>query len=137
MARRKREIRSTAQPKARNPRGRDQESALSGALANVSLATVLTIFEMERRSGTVSLHAGRRSGQIGFLAGQVVSARVAGGAGLHGREALFALLDWHDGRFDYQPDQVPAIDEMRSTTSHLLLEAARRYDEVGLQASTA
>jgi two-component system, OmpR family, response regulator len=111
-------------------------SALSGALSEISVATVLTLFEMERRSGVVLLQAGTQRGQIGLRAGKIVRAAVQGvptltGKDMTGKEALYRLLGWQQGRFEYRPGAVKGADELRRSTSHLLLEAARRSDEHG------
>ena len=111
--------------------GAEVAPALSGALAEISVSTVLAIFEMERRSGLVRLRAGQRLGLIGVRGGQVVRAAVGGGVPLKGPDALYALLDWRDGSFEYRPGLVRGADEMGLSTSHLLLEAARRADEHG------
>jgi hypothetical protein len=118
-------------------------AALEGALSDVGLATVLAIFDLERRSGIITLHDGQagRNGQVLVRDGRAVGATVhvvvapadGGDAGdaepLRGRQALYELLDWRQGRFGFRPAFVDAADELHGTTSELLLDAARRLDE--------
>jgi hypothetical protein len=121
-------------------------AALEGALSDVGLATVLAIFDLERRSGIITLHNGEGglSGKVVVRDGRAVSAAVhvgtecddtehataADGAHpLRGRDALYELLDWRQGRFGFRPSFVDAADELHGTTSELLLDAARRLDE--------
>jgi Domain of unknown function (DUF4388) len=121
-------------------------AALEGALSDVGLATVLAIFDLERRSGIITLQNGEggRSGKVMVRDGRAVTAAVHEGTErddtehttvadvtepLRGREALYELLDWRQGRFVFRPSFVDAADELHGTTSELLLDAARRLDE--------
>jgi Domain of unknown function (DUF4388) len=118
------------------PLNGEPASALEGSLAEVQLSTVLSIFEMERRSGVVVLGTDATSGHVMVRAGQVVCATLFAGVRMRGREALFAMLDWRQGRFVFRPCLIDVVDELRSTTTSLLLEAARRSDEGGLCAAS-
>jgi two-component system OmpR family response regulator len=104
---------------------------LEGELANVGLSTLLTILDMERRSGVVTLQRAGGSGLLHVRDGRVVRASVEGARlPRAGREAIFELLSWTDGRFELWPGgQEPVADEVGESTTHLLLEAARRADE--------
>jgi hypothetical protein len=113
-------------------------AALWGALREINVSTVLTLFEMERRSGVVLLQSRSSRGQINLRAGKIVRAAVSGETPLTGKEALYELLAWRQGRFQYRPGtantrvenpDVVVDDELDLSTSHLLLEAARRTDE--------
>jgi hypothetical protein len=127
--------------------------ALEGALSDVGLATVLAIFDLERRSGSITLHHGQtgRNGLVLVCEGRAVSATVQAdqredGEGgddapptTHGRDALYELLDWRQGRFGFRAGEVQVDDELCGSTSELLLDAARRMDEgeVGLWDTSA
>ena len=66
------------------------KQALEGALADVGLATVLAIFDLERRSGVITLNNGSaeipRTGQVLVREGRAVSASIRARAA-HGAEA--------------------------------------------------
>lgn len=112
-------------------------SALRGDLAQVSLSTVLTLLEIERRSGKlkVSGEAGRR-GQIDLGDGKFVAARVDGMRGPPSA-LLRELLRWKVGSFAFKPDPLqPKPDPAqakppsgRQSLTGLLLEASRLEDE--------
>jgi len=111
-----------------------QAPALEGALGEISLATVLSIFDLERRSGILTLYRGPRLdtlGQVLVREGRVVGAWVWTRRPLSGREAFRELLDWREGRFGFRPGVVEAEDQLGGSTAHLLLEAARCFDEGG------
>jgi hypothetical protein len=39
------------------------------------------------------------------------------------------MLTWSEGRFDFSSVEVDMEDEVKSTTTHLLMEGARLIDE--------
>jgi two-component system OmpR family response regulator len=108
-------------------------SALRGDLAQVSLSTVLTLLELERRTGRlkVSSEANRR-GEIELLDGKFFRARVDGATG-QPTELLRELLRWKQGAFAFKPDPDQAVphSSRKNLTSltGLLLEATRLEDE--------
>jgi two-component system, OmpR family, response regulator len=102
---------------------------LTGALSHFGLATVLTVLEMERRTGVLELRTSGRQGRITLRDGQVIQAEVCG-AGLVGSEAVFDILGWVDGRFIFRVGEVQAANDVGVPTTVLLLEAARRADEL-------
>jgi hypothetical protein len=111
-----------------HPRRRVAATALRGALAHFGLATVLTVLEMERRTGVLDLRGARRA-RIGLRDGQVVRAEIHG-SDVRGADAIFELLGWVDGGFVFRIGDVEPSDEVSRPTAMLLLEAARRADEL-------
>jgi uncharacterized protein DUF4388 len=128
-------------------------SILRGDLDNVGLATLLTILDLERRSGTVVVERQKLLGRLQVRDGRVVRARIDGGrrAPSTGADAIFQMLGWNEGHFelwqaaqtsgDSKRPTTPVDREQRSTsvdreedevgesTTFLLIEAARRADE--------
>jgi DNA-binding response OmpR family regulator len=116
-------------------------SAFQGDLAQVSLSTVLTLLELERRTGRVKVAGGDgRKGEIEVADGKFASAKVDGTRGTPS-ELLRELLRWKQGKFAYKPDALakpegaakaelgkPVIKPRQSLTG-LLLEASRLEDE--------
>jgi hypothetical protein len=111
----------TAAPAAARP-------VLQGDLAKVGLATVLTILELERRTGVILLKQARQSVRVEVSQGQVVRAR-HGGRGASGANAVFLALGWETGQFELFSVAVDPRDEIGMRTTFLLMEAARRIDE--------
>jgi hypothetical protein len=123
-------------------------SVLRGELENVGLPTILSMLEMERRSGVLVLERPRQGparvqlGQLGDVGklhvweGRVVRARLDGERGsLAGPEAVFEMLSWSEGIFELwrTPFEAPLSqrheDQVGESTTFLLIEAARRSDE--------
>ena len=105
-------------------------SAFQGDVAQVSLSTVLTLLELERRSGRLKVKGGDgRRGEIDIGEGKFVGARIGGKAG-DPTETLRELLRWKKGSFSFQPDLAgPPPLENRQSLGGILLEAMRREDE--------
>jgi CheY-like chemotaxis protein len=96
-----------------------------GALGGVTLAGLLQLLELERRSCTVRVLARGASGRVFLDRGQVVGSTHDG---LQGMEALCHVLSWPDPRIELGPPQSVAHGEPMSL-QEALLEAARRSDE--------
>ncbi len=103
-------------------------SALRGELDQISLASVLTVLEMERKTGILLIEGPQESGRIFLRRGRVIRAAVDT-AGLAGTTAVYALLLWPEGAFDFLAGDVGGIDEIQTSTTFLLMEGARRLDE--------
>jgi hypothetical protein len=116
-----------ASPTPRPPA--DQRTALAGVLEQFGLSSVLVLLDLERKSG-VTLVAGKSGrGRIYVREGRVVRAAIEGDTGRGGARAVYEILTWSDGRFEFHPGEVEGADEIGSSTSFLLMEGARLQDE--------
>jgi CheY-like chemotaxis protein len=110
------------------------DSEIEGKLAQISVVDLLQIFQMNHRSGTLRVSAPGNAGAaaIALREGQVVDAVVplADGTTAEGEKALYRLLRWNDGRFEFVPGP-PGSESARITkgTRVLLLEGMRHKDE--------
>jgi Domain of unknown function (DUF4388) len=104
---------------------------LTGSLAQLPVTDLLQTAEAGRRSGTVVLRQGERSGTLWMRGGRIVDAEIAGGP--RGADAVYEIAVWEDGTFaaDFTPVTVP--ERIFEPTSGLLLEAMRRRDEAMAQ----
>jgi CheY-like chemotaxis protein len=101
---------------------------LRGSLVDIGLGTLLSLFEFERKSGTLLL---LRSGEIArvFVAdGRVLKVEASVGNGAP-KQKLMRLLDWRDGQFEFSPCAIGGRDEIGTTITQILLEHARSADE--------
>jgi two-component system, OmpR family, response regulator len=106
---------------------------LRGDLDKVGLPTLLTIVEMERRTGIFVLSRGRQLGRLHVREGRIVRASTEGSRRLTGEEAVYQMLTWPDGRFELWTAQVSGGDEVGQGTAYLLMEGMRRIDEAAAQ----
>jgi DNA-binding response OmpR family regulator len=110
---------------------RDTERVvLRGTLAEVSLPTLMQMFEQERKSGTLSLTRDQLAAWVDFVDGRIVRARSSEADGHNARDIVLKVLDWRHGYFELSAG-VPTSGkiEVEDSVTHLLLEHARLRDE--------
>jgi hypothetical protein len=116
-------------------------SILRGEIENVGLPTLLTILDMERRSGLLLIQRQKTLGRLHVREGRVVRARIEGASrttrsgGATGAEAVYEMLGWPDGQFELWQAVVEGRDEVGASTTFLLMENARRSDEAAHELS--
>ena len=103
--------------------------ALVGRLDEFGAASILMLLELERRSGVLILSSPSGNGRVHVRKGRVLRAAIEARADWQGAAAVFQMLSWNGGKFEFHPGEVDGEDEVRSSTSFLLLEAARKQDE--------
>ncbi|RMH40165.1 MAG: response regulator [Deltaproteobacteria bacterium] len=105
--------------------------AIAGSLAQIGLSSLLTLLELERKSGVLTLRAagGGDTARIWLRDGRVVQAEIDGRDAPRDEECIYHLLTWSDGSFDFDSQEVDRPDRVGQTTTHLLMEGARRLDE--------
>jgi CheY-like chemotaxis protein len=113
---------------------RPQAAAFTGELGQLGLASILTILEMERKSGVLVLHGdGGEAGRLFLRDGRVVLARMEsptlGHLAPRNADAVYSLLTWDHGRFEFSALEVEMEDEIAMSTTSLLMEGARLLDE--------
>lgn len=114
--------------RAAAPQASGQTSGLRGALGDISLGTLLSLFEFERKSGVLlMLHEGDIA-RVFVSEGRVLKVEASRG-GITPRDRLMRLLDWRGGHFEFSPCAVGGRDEIGVPITQILLEHARRSDE--------
>jgi two-component system, OmpR family, response regulator len=107
---------------------------LRGELDKIGLPTLLTIVEMERRSGIFVLSHGRQLGRLHVREGRIIRASTEGPRRMRGEEAIYQMLTWAEGRFELWMAEVQGRDEIEQCTAFLLMEGMRRMDEAAREA---
>lgn len=110
-----------------------KSSAIEGDLGQMSIATVLTVLEMERRTGTFEVVSKKRRAQLDIIAGHVVEGTV-GGTRVAALTALRTMLAWNVGRFSFVPTTITPTQTQphgggNLTLGAFLIEAMRLEDE--------
>jgi len=103
-------------------------SALRGELDQISLASVLTVLEMERKNGILMAEHVREVGRLFLRRGRIIRAAIDEPA-LSGAAAVYQMLTWGAGSFDFLAGDVGGVDDIQASTTYLLIEGARRLDE--------
>jgi CheY-like chemotaxis protein len=104
-------------------------SGIHGSLAQLGLGSLLTMIELERKSGILLMRRGSLSARLYCREGRVLAARLFGATPMSGVDVVYQLLAWTDGNFNFTSMPVSVTDEIGRRTTHLLLEGARRSDE--------
>jgi CheY-like chemotaxis protein len=109
--------------------GSGPHSALAGTLDQVGLPSLLTLLEMERKSGVLVLRTDVEVGRVFVRGGRVVCAMIDERDEPRNEECIYHLLLWSSGQFQFTSLEVDMDDQIKQTTTHLLMEGARRIDE--------
>jgi len=103
-------------------------SAFRGEIDQISLSSVLTVLEMERKSGILLVERDEGAARLYFRRGRVVRANTDVPS-LTGAPAVYEALSWATGSFDFLAGDTGGVDEIQTSTTYLLMEGARRMDE--------
>ncbi len=103
-------------------------SALRGELDQISLSSILTVLEMERKNGILMVEHGNQTGRLFLRKGRIIRAAIDDPA-WSGAPAVYQMLAWGAGSFDFLAGDVGGVDELQTSTTYLLMEGARRLDE--------
>jgi two-component system OmpR family response regulator len=105
---------------------------LNGKISQIGVSSVLTILEMERKSGVLVLKEGLRTGRVFMKEGRALDAFFDGRPKPRGADAVYEMLTWCAGRFEFSYLEVEMEDAIKTSTTHLLMEGARRIDEADI-----
>lgn len=90
------------------------------------------MMEMERKQGVLTIQhmESNTVGRVFIRGGRVVSASLSSEPAKPERECVYAMLAWKTGIFSFSTTTaVDMEDKVQSSTTHLLMEGARRIDE--------
>lgn len=112
-------------------RGPGDARGFSGSIEDISLASLLTLLEVERKTGMLVLQrrGSRERCRLFVRDGRIRAAALDGDSRRRDRELLFAVVGWSAGQFEFRALPVEVDDEVQMSTTHLLLEGTRRNDE--------
>lgn len=104
-------------------------TTLRGELEHVTISSLLTFLEMERRSG-ILLVISSDVARLFFSEGRLLRAEIEGAEPpLTSRQAAKRVLDAESGQFEFAAQEVNVRDELGVSVTTLLLEHARDQDE--------
>jgi two-component system OmpR family response regulator len=103
--------------------------AITGDIGVVPIMTLLSVLELERRTGVFEVVSDGVAAHLEILSGQIAAARLLG-APTPAVEGVRAMAGWARGRFCFRPSQVRARSASASISiGEALAEAARLGDE--------
>jgi CheY-like chemotaxis protein len=106
-------------------------TAFRGTLEQIGLPSILSLVEMERKTGmlVLVLEPGKEKARLYFSEGRVVRALYDKKDQPKNSDLVYELLGRTEGKFEFRNMIVDAKDEIRNSTARLLLEGARIIDE--------
>lgn len=102
--------------------------SMSGSLGDMSVATLLSMFELEKRTGWLVIEGEQDQVRFDLLEGSVVSASFNDRVG-DPVEVLRLALSWRAGSFSFRHVTVLSGNAAARGVGELLLEASRQNDE--------
>jgi len=111
--------------------------ALRGVLGEIGLGSLLVMLEMERKSGILIIETDTATARFFLRKGHIMRAELDGASPASGAPAVYGALGWKEGQFEFLIGDVGGVDEIQTSTTFLLIEAARRADELKEQAKHA
>lgn len=104
-------------------------AAIRGDLSLFPLASILMMFEMERRSGSVDVVSGSGKRASMLLVEGLFSNTELGGVSKPALDVLREVLSWRAGRFSFTPRDAGHLPTPRASVGAIVLEAMRLEDE--------
>ncbi len=103
-------------------------SDLSGHTSHLSLPDLLQLPSLNGKTGTLHLW-GQSVARIYFRNGAIINAETGG---LRAEKALFRIMSWPEARFEFESCEPPerVLNEMRGTTSSMIMEGLAHLDEL-------
>src|SRR5258706_1021725 len=109
------------------------DTEIEGKLSQISVADLLQIFQMNLRSGSVKIAQEElpAPASIAVRGGQVIDALIplSDGTAVVGEKALYRILGWKEGRFEFIPGDVKEQARIAKPLRMLLMEGVRQKDE--------
>jgi len=101
--------------------------ALEGSLADFELTDVIQLIQLGQKDGRLSIQSDDDVGIVYFKGGMVVHAKANS---IQGELAIDVILKWKKGRFVFNPGEVSIAPNVNLPIQQVILEAARRIDEL-------
>ncbi len=107
------------------------ELEFSGALTEVSAVELLQTLHLRGATGRVTFEPDEQDiaitpGEVSLQNGEICAAEIGP---IRAEKALFRMLDWCAGRFEFKPGNVEGGAEITATTRSVLAEGLRQLDE--------
>jgi predicted regulator of Ras-like GTPase activity (Roadblock/LC7/MglB family) len=101
---------------------------MQGNLHDMTIADLIQHTCQDQKTAQLQVQHSGHSAILFFKNGNVVHAAMEGQAG---EEVVYQILNWEDGNFNLETGVEPTAITIKVGWSALLLEGARRFDEIG------
>jgi len=107
----------------------ERKGGFIGQVVDLQLIDIIQMACLGRFTMSLSISKGDENGLIYFKNGEIAHSEVGD---LEGKEALYTILDWTEGKFNSQMGISPPKETIADRWEHLLLEGMRRKDETAV-----
>ncbi len=97
-----------------------------GYITGVSLSSFLQLLELDKKSCTLTIHAGSKKGVMYFRDGDLLDATAMN---LNGSEAAYAIVSWKNVEIEIDNNCPVTDNKITESLGFILLEGCRRKDE--------
>jgi len=105
------------------------QNGLQGSITDIGLASLLMMLEVERKTGLLRLAREDHRCVLYMQEGNIIRARSNNRSLTSGLRVVFDSLNWKDGQFQFIAREVDEPVEIKASTTTLIMEAARQFDE--------
>lgn len=113
-------------------KGAAASAGVSGSLADMAFTDMIQILSAGAKSVEIHMNSGDKEGCIYMQAGRIIHATAPD---QQGEEAFYTLMTWHDGRFSMTTPTTFPESTIHTDAMGLLMEGAKRLDDIAEQAS--
>ncbi len=108
-------------------RGRDgSKPGFSGNLGHLNMLDIIQVNCLIRQTGLLAIKSGSNDGKIYFDSGDITHAETGRSSG---EDAVFEIIDWGSGNFDFRDDVKPVRLTIEKSWEFILMEHARRREK--------
>ena len=100
--------------------------AFSGSLSQFKIIDIVRLLTSEGKTGVLNLQRGKEKGEIYVTKGALAHAICKDGVG---EEAVFVMLTWADGTFNFAPNVMSEEKTIEKNTRALLEEKIKQLEE--------
>jgi CheY-like chemotaxis protein len=104
----------------------EKRGGFVGQVVDLQLVDIIQMACLGRFTMSLTVTKGDEGGLIYFQNGEIAHAELGD---IEGKEALYTILNWHEGRFNSQMGIAPPKETIADRWEHLLLDGMRRQDE--------
>jgi len=107
----------------------EKRGGFVGQVVDLQLVDIIQMACLGKFSMSLAVSKGDEEGLIYFKNGEIAHAEMGD---LEGKEALYTMLDWNEGKFNSQMGISPPKETVTDRWEHLLLEGMKRRDDAAV-----
>ncbi len=100
---------------------------LEGSLVHMSVPDILQFLHLNKKEGELRVVSGETRGMVLIKGGEIYNCVLDEA---EKEKALYRMLQWSEGTFEFVPGAVSIDKKIRSSTGSLLMEGMRQIDEL-------